>query len=85
MKALANIQDRLSKVESRGGGRHRRRGLGRGANGNAKPAAKDRKPCKHCGKRHMVPDNKCWTLNANKDNRPKNYVKPPPGLGGNGN
>ena len=65
-----------------GGGR-RRRGRGRGGGDDeADPKATDggRKPCVHCGKRHKLPDKKCWTLDANKGDRPANYVKPPPGF-----
>ena len=83
IKALKDLQDRLGKMENSGGGRRRRgRGGGNGSDGgdgrNAQPspAGEERKPCKHCGKRHKVPDDKCWKLEANKDNRPKNYVAP---------
>lgn len=27
-------------------------------------------PCKHCGKNHSAPDEKCWKLNSNKGDRP---------------
>ena len=83
LKALKDLQDRLGKMESGGGGR-RRRGRGGGNNngggGDGNPqsnqAGEERKPCKHCGKRHKVADDKCWTLEANKGSRPKNYVAP---------
>jgi len=29
--------------------------------------------CPHCGKLHVGPASKCWTLEENKDKRPKNY------------
>ena len=64
------------------GGR-RRRGRGRGGgNEDADPKTtnKGHKPCVHCGKHHKLPDEKCWTLDVNKDDRLANYnyVKPPP-------
>ena len=70
LTALKDIQDRLSKVEG-GGDRCRGRGRDREKNVTTKPADEERKPCKHCGKPHIQPDNKCWKLDANKDNRPK--------------
>ena len=82
LAALKSISDRLEKVEKMGSGR-RRRGRGRGGGDDeADPKATDggRKPCVHCGKRHKLPDKKCWTLDANKGDRPANYVKPPPGF-----
>ena len=82
LAALKSISDRLEKVEKMGGGR-RRRGRGRGGGDDeADPKATDkgRKPCVHCGKRHKLPDEKCWALDANKGDRPANYVKPPPGF-----
>ena len=33
------------------------------------------KPCVHCGNNHMVPDDKCWTLDENKDKRPTGWTK----------
>ena len=69
-------------MEKRGGGRRRcSRGRG-GADEDANPqtADKGRKPCVNCGKRHRLPDEKCWVLDVNKDDRPANYVKSPPGF-----
>ena len=82
LAALKAIRDRLEKVEKLGGGR-RWRGRGRGGgNEDADPKTTDKggKPCVHCGKRHKLPDEKCWALDANKGDRPANYVKPPPGF-----
>ena len=70
MTALKDIQDHLSKVEG-GGDRRRGRGRDREKNVTTKPADEERKPCKHCGKPHIQPDNKCWKLDANKNDRPK--------------
>ena len=71
LDALKDIQDRLSKVEG-GGGRRRGRGRDREkGDDEAKAEDGERKPCKHCGKRHVQPDDKCWKLEANKDARPK--------------
>ena len=71
LDALKDIQDRLSKVEG-GGGRRRSRGRDREKKDDgAKAEGEERKPCQHCGKRHVQPDNKCWKLEANKDARPK--------------
>ena len=71
LDALKDIQDRLSKVEG-GGGRRRGRGRDREKKDDgAKAEDEERKPCKHCGKRHVQPDNKCWKLDANKDARPQ--------------
>ena len=58
------------KVEG-GGDCRQGRGRDRKKNVATKPADEERKPCKHCGKRHIQPDNKCWSLDANKDDRPK--------------
>ena len=71
LDALKDTQDRLSKVEGRGG---RPRGRGRDRekkDTGSKLGNEERKPCKHCGKRHVQPDDKCWKLDANKDARPK--------------
>ena len=60
-----------------------RRGRGRGGvdkDACTQAAGDGRKPCVNCGKRHKLPDKKCWALDANKDDRPANYVKPPPGF-----
>ena len=71
LDTLKDIQDRLSKVEG-GGGRRRSRGRDREKKDDgAKAEDEERKPCQHCGKRHVQPDNKCWKLEANKDARPK--------------
>ena len=71
LTALKDIQDRLSKVEG-GGGRRRGRDRDREKKSDAaKPGDEERKPCKHCGKPHIQPDDKCWKLEANKDARPK--------------
>ena len=71
LDALKDIQDRLSKVEG-GGGRRRGRGRDREKKDDgAKAEDEERKPCKHCSKRHVQPDNKCWKLDANKDARPQ--------------
>ena len=71
LDALKDIQDRLSKVEA-GGGRRRGRERDREKKDDGAKAEDDeRKPCKHCGKRHVQPDNKCWKLDANKDARPQ--------------
>ena len=71
LTALKDIQDRLSKVEG-GGGRRRGRNRDREKKSDAaKPGDEERKPCKHCGKPHIQPDDKCWKLEANKDARPK--------------
>ena len=64
---------------------HGRRHCGRGRGGtdkdaNTQAAGDGRKPCVNWDKRHKVLDKKCWALDANKDDRPDNYVKPPPGL-----
>ena len=32
-------------------------------------------PCKHCDKWHLVPDEKCWSLDRNKKNRPEKWSK----------
>ena len=57
MTALKDIQDRLSKVEGGGGRRH---GRDRKKKDNAtKPGDEERKPCKHCSKRHIQPNDKC--------------------------
>ena len=31
----------------------------------------NKKPCRHCGKTHPGSDNKCWSLDKNKSNRPE--------------
>ena len=80
LAALKTTSDRLEKVEKGGGGRRRRGRGGADKEENSRAASGERKPCVNCGKRHNVPDEKCWALDANKDNRPKNYVKPPPGF-----
>ena len=49
---------------------------------NSKAAGEESKPSVNCGKRHKILGKKCWALDANKDNRPTNYVKPPSGRGG---
>ena len=33
------------------------------------------KPCAHCGKWHMQPDDKCWTLEKNKKSKGKDHYK----------
>ena len=35
------------------------------------------KPCVHCGRNHSQPDDQCWTLDKNKDKRPKNFNSKP--------
>ena len=35
----------------------------------------------NCGKRYKLLNNKCWALDVNKNDRPKNYAKTPPGFG----
>ena len=69
-------------MEKLGGGWRRRSRDRGGGNEDANPKTTDkgRKPCVHCGKRHKLPDEKCWALDANKGDRPANYVKPPPGF-----
>ena len=82
LAALKTISDRLDKVE-KGGGRRRRRGRGRGGadkDANSQAVDGEHKPCVNCGKRHKVPNEKCWALDANKDDHPTNYAKPPPGF-----
>ena len=84
LATLKIISDCLEKVEM-GGGRRRGRGRGRGHGGadkdvNPQAAGGERKPCLNCGKRHKVPNKKCWVLDANKHDRLTNYVKPPPGF-----
>ena len=44
-----------------------------------------RKSCVNYGKRHKLPDNKCSALDANKEDRPENCVKNPPGFNNSGN
>jgi hypothetical protein len=34
------------------------------------------KPCVHCNKMHPVPDDKCWSLDKNKDSRPERGTSP---------
>ena len=81
LATLKTISNRLEKMEKAGGcrrgGRHRD-----GADNNAttKAAGDRRTPCVNCGKRHRIPDEKCWALDVNKDDRPANYAKPPPGF-----
>ena len=82
LKELKAISARLEKVEKGGGRRHGgRRHDGTAKDATTKAADDGRKPCVHCGKRHKLPDEKCWALEKNKDDRPNNYVKPPPGFG----
>ena len=74
LTALKAINECLGKVE-KGGGRHHHRGLGRGGaseDADAQAAGDGHKPCVDCGKCHKLLDNKCWQLDANKENRPKN-------------
>ena len=47
---------------------------------STKAAGDGRKPCVNCGKRHKLPDKMWWALDVNNDDRPANYVKPPPGF-----
>ena len=78
---LKAISVRLEKVEKAGGRRRdgcRRDGADKDA--STKAAGDRRKPCVNCGKRHKLTDEKCWVLDANKDDRPANYIKPPPGF-----
>ena len=77
LATLKTISDRLEKVEKGGGGRRRN---GADKEVSTKAADDDRKPCVNYGKRHKLPNKKCWVLDANKDDRPANYVKPPPGF-----
>ena len=83
LATLKTINDCLDKIEKGGGGR-RRRGRERGGTGkdaNTQAAHEECKPCVNCDKHHKLPDKKCWTLDANKDDRlPTKYVKPPPGF-----
>ena len=68
----------------KGGGGRRRRGRARGRaieDANAQAASDGRKPCMNCGKRYKLLNNKCWALDVNKNDRPKNYAKTPPGFG----
>ena len=46
-----------------------------GNNNNRTGSFNRKDPCKHCGKMHRQPDSKCWTLDKNKEDRPKNYTK----------
>ena len=57
-----------------------RRHDGTAKDATTKTADDGRKPCVNCGKRHKIPDEKCWALEKNKNDRPNNYVKPPPGF-----
>jgi hypothetical protein len=95
LAALAAITERLEKLEKQGGRRRDRRNGGGGAGGGtggggtggtggdgSSAAAGERKPCRHCGKIHRIPEAQCWTLDANAHRRPPNYVAPPPGFGG---
>ena len=87
MAALNNTKECIDKVET-GSGRRCFRGRGRKGGiegGDVQPSGEERKPCQHCGKRHKLLNDKCWTLDANKGNLPKNYIKSPPSFGGNGN
>ena len=36
----------------------------------------NKKPCQHCGKTHPGSDDKCWSLDKNKSNRPEWYNSP---------
>ena len=80
--ALKTISDRLEKVEKGGEGRRRGgcRRDGADKDASTKAAGDGHKPCVNCDKRHKLSDEKCWALDANKDDRPANYVKPPPGF-----
>ena len=46
----------------------------------AKPSNDNKRTeaCKHCGKMHFTADSECWTLNKNKDKKPKRDFKPKP-------
>ena len=80
LSTLKTIRDRLDKVEKGGGGGRRRGHAGANKDASTQAAGNGRKPCVNCGKRHKIPNEKCWALEANKDERPVNYVKPPSGL-----
>ena len=71
LATLKTISDRLEKVE-KGGGADK--------DANSQATDKEHNPCVNCGKRHKVPNEKCWALDANKDDHPTNYAKPPPGF-----
>ena len=44
----------------------------RGKSGGSSSKDYDRKkPCKHCGKTHVAPDDECWTLDKNQSKRPR--------------
>ena len=76
---LKTISGRLEKVEKAGGrclGGRRRDGADKKA--ATKAEGNGRIPCVNCGKRHKLPNEKCWALDANKDDLPSNYIKPPP-------
>ena len=82
LATIKTMSDRLDKVEKGNGGR-RRRGRGHGGadkEAGTQTAGDGHKSCVNCGKRHKLPDEKCWALNANKDDRSANYAKPPPGF-----
>ena len=71
---LKTISDRLEKVEKAGGRRHGgRRRDGAANDATTKAADNGRKPCVNCGKRHRLPDKKCWALDANKNDRRANH------------
>ena len=63
LATLKTISHRLDKVEKGSDGRCRR-GYGRDRedkDASTQAAGDGRKPCVNCGKRHKVPDEKCWT------------------------
>ena len=68
----------MEKADGRRRGGRRRDGADN--NATTKAAGDRGKPCVNCGNRHKLPDDKCWALDANKNDRPANYVKPPPGF-----
>ena len=73
---LKTIEERLKKVESGGGGRRRgRRGNPNATgDGNGDGAGDgERQPCRHCGRKHKHPDDKCWDLPENAADRPAWY------------
>ena len=50
--------------------KRRRKKKGNGGDPKGDPKFQRTKPCVHCGKNHLVPDDQCWTLEKNKHKKP---------------
>ena len=77
----AELADALDQKEKNGGkpNKKKRKGDDQRPKGGdeGKPTKRRKKaPCAHCGRFHPGPDSKCWTLEANKKDRPDGYRKP---------